>query len=77
MSTPEIFHQFPDHTGTVLLMFADEVKVAHGIVASWLKRVQHTLEMAPGSHPITESKDLRTSDNAFVPLGNGDEFVLN
>src|SRR5690242_12919023 len=29
----------------------DEVKIAHDLVANFLKRVEHTLALAPGSHP--------------------------
>jgi len=61
----------------------DEQKVARGLVASFLKRVVHTLPVAPGSHPIT-GKDGGESDRrkfgvvekSFVEVENGESFVL-
>lgn len=61
----------------------DEQKVARGLVASFLKRVVHTLPVAPGSHPIT-GKDEGESDRrkfglvekSFVEVENGESFVL-
>lgn len=61
----------------------DEVKEAHGLVASLLQRVAHTVEVAPGSHPITDVTEhdvdqyqsMGKSSN-FTSLGNGECFVL-
>lgn len=54
----------------------DEVKVAHGLVASLLRRAAHTLQIAPGSHPITRSESFKVAEDAFVPLANGASIVL-
>ncbi|KAJ9664671.1 hypothetical protein H2198_000017 [Neophaeococcomyces mojaviensis] len=56
----------------------DEVKIAKGIVASFLKRAEHTLQIAPGSHPITdpEAQTEFMSEKSFVELGNGESIVL-
>ncbi|KAK5945310.1 hypothetical protein PMZ80_002514 [Knufia obscura] len=61
----------------------DEQKVAHGIVASFLKRIVHTLPWAPGSHPITEREagqsdreEFNVAEKSFVELGNGESCVL-
>lgn len=61
----------------------DEQKVAHGIVASFLKRIVHTLPVAPGSHPITETEaeksdreKFQIAEKSFVELSNGECCVL-
>lgn len=56
----------------------DEVKHAHGIVSSFLKRIEHTLPVAPGSHPITDLEDTqpKISADSFLLLGNGETCVL-
>lgn len=54
----------------------DEVKIAHGLVASLLKRIAHTLQIAPGSHPVTEVDNFSVAEEAFVPLANGASIVL-
>lgn len=56
----------------------DEVKVAHGLVAFLLKRTSHTLEIAPGSHPITDKAHVPEPNNDnFFRIGNGEVLVLN
>ncbi|KAK5091697.1 hypothetical protein LTR05_001882 [Lithohypha guttulata] len=55
----------------------DEVKLAYGMVAWMLKRTEHTLQLAPGSHPITEHGSAPgVSEDTFVSLENGDCFIL-
>lgn len=57
----------------------DEVKIAHGLVAPFLKRVRHTLPLAPGGHAITakeDKPDVEITDCAFHDLSNGESFVL-
>lgn len=57
----------------------DEVKVARGLVALLLKRVQHTFPIAPGSHPITATEDkpaVQVSESSFRELSNGESCVL-
>ncbi|KAK5095889.1 hypothetical protein LTR70_003208 [Exophiala xenobiotica] len=61
----------------------DEQKVAHGLVASFLKRVVHTLPMAPGSHPVTRREEgkpdtqrFNVCEKSFVELQNGESLVL-
>lgn len=61
----------------------DEQKVAHGLVASFLKRVVHTLPMAPGSHPVTgreegepDAQKFNVGEKSFFELENGESLVL-
>ena len=61
----------------------DEQKVARGIVAAFLKRIVHTLPVAPGSHPITgvedgesDGKKFEVVGESFIELGNGECFTL-
>ena len=55
----------------------DEVKIAHGIVATFLKRIAHTTPLAPGSHPLTPDKsEITVYDRTFVDIKNGQSIVL-
>ena len=59
----------------------DEQKVAKGVVAVLLRRVVHTLGVAPGGHPITEDRggtdgEEAGAGEAFVEVGNGECLVL-
>jgi len=61
----------------------DEQKIARGLVASFLKRVVHTLPVAPGSHPTTDGEEdqpdrgkFLVAEQSFVELGNGESLIL-
>lgn len=56
----------------------DEVKIAHGIVATFLKRIAHTSILAPGSHPLVPDKqDITVREQTFIDVKNGQSIVLN
>lgn len=55
----------------------DEVKVAHGLVAYLLKRISHTLEIAPGSHPILDEAHVpEPNSDRYYGIGNGGTLIL-
>ena len=56
----------------------DEVKLARGFVGYLLKRSAHTLEIAPGAHPITEEENEveKPEKNNFFAVENGQSLIL-